>query len=166
MKYYVYGRNTKNAGFVPGDYLTLDHDVLNLIVFTIKQAQDMYRSGLKVKIYDDFEKFLIYADELSNTAIDFYELVYIGEVIYNCSDINCLPSLILNMNEELRADTLEVELTEIEGHNLINCFRDFAKFGINSELRHAFRGDHKMLDDTLLKIEEILDDNRKTNQTN
>lgn len=160
MKYYIYGRKTKKACFVPSDYLTLDHDILNLIVFAIKQAQYKYRSELKVKIYDDIEKFLVYADELSNTAIDFYELVYIGEVIYNSSDINCLPSLMLNMNEELRADTLEVELTEIEGHNLINCFRDFTRVGINSELRHAFRGDHKMLDDTLLKIEEILDDNK------
>ena len=107
MKYYVYCRKTEHVGLVPDNYLKIDYDVLNMILMAIKQAQCEYRSELKVKIYDDFKKYIIYAVELSHTAIDFYDLVYIGEVVYEPLDNDILPSLILNINVELRTDTVE-----------------------------------------------------------
>ena len=102
MKYYVYGEKTESMGLGPDNDLKIDYDILNMILMAIKEAQCQYRSELKVKIYDDFKKYVIYPVDLSYAAIDFYDLVYIGEVVYKPSYNDILPSLILNINVELR----------------------------------------------------------------
>ena len=107
MKYYVYGQKTECAGLGPDDDLKIGYYIFNMILMAIDKAQSKYRSELKVKIYDDFEKYAIYPVELSRTAIEFYDLVYIGEAIYTPLNNDILPSLILNINVELRADIVE-----------------------------------------------------------
>lgn len=116
MRYYVYGRKTENAGLVPDNYLKIDYEILNTILMAINKGQSKYRSELKVKIYDDFEKYAIYPVELSRTAIEFYDLVYIGEAVCELLGNSILHSLTLNLNVELRVDTVEVEgtLDEVE----------------------------------------------------
>lgn len=107
MKYYVYGRKTENVDLVPDNYFKIDYETLNTILMAIKECQCLYGNELKVKIYDDFKKYAIYPVELSYAAIDFYDLVYIGEVVYKPLDNDILPSLILNINVGLRVDTVE-----------------------------------------------------------
>lgn len=102
MKYYVYGQKTESVGLGPNDDLKIDYDIANRILTAIKQGQSQYGSELKVKMYDDFEKYVIYDFELSYAAIEFYDLVYIGEVVYTPTNNDVLSSLMLNLNVELR----------------------------------------------------------------
>lgn len=116
MKYYIYGRKTENVGLVPDNYLKIDYEILNMILMAIKKGQCLYGNELKVKIYDDFKKYAFFPIELSRTAIEFYDLVYIGEAVYELLGNSILHSLTLNLNVELRVDTVEVEgtLDEVE----------------------------------------------------
>lgn len=109
MKYYIYGRKTENVGLVPDNYLKIDYEILNTILMAIKKGQCLYGNELKVKIYDDFKKYAFFPVELSRTAIEFYDLVYIGEVVYKPLNNHVLPSLMLKVNVDLRADTVKGE---------------------------------------------------------
>lgn len=109
MKYYVYAQKLDYEGLAPDNYLKIDYDIFNMILMAIDKAQSKYRSELKVNIYDDFEKYVIYPVELSYAAINFYDLVYIGEVVYKPLNNHVLPSLMLKVNVDLRADTVKGE---------------------------------------------------------
>lgn len=111
MKYYVYGRKTENVDLVPDNYFKIDYETLNTILMAIKEGQCLYGNELKVKIYDDFKKYVFFPVELSHTAIEFYDLVYIGEAVCELLGNSILHSLTLNLNVELRVDTVEVERT-------------------------------------------------------
>ena len=111
MKYYVYAQKLDYEGLVPDNYLKIDYEILNTILMAIKKGQCLYGNELKVKIYDDFKKYAIYPVELSRTAIEFYDLVYIGETVCELLGNSILHSLTLNLNVELRVDTVEVEGT-------------------------------------------------------
>lgn len=107
MKYYVYGLKTENVDLVPDNSLKIDYDILNKILMAIKQGQRLYGNQLKVNIYDDFKTYAIYPVELSYAGRYFYNLVYIGEVVWEPSDNGVLESLTLNLNVKLRADTIK-----------------------------------------------------------
>lgn len=116
MKYYIYGRKTENVGLVPDNYLKIDYEILNTILMAIKKGQCLYGNELKVKIYDDFKKYAFFPIELTRTAIEFYDLVYIGEAVCELLGNSILHNLTLNLNVELRVDTVEVKgtLDEVE----------------------------------------------------
>lgn len=128
MKYYVYGRKTENVDLVPDNYFKIDYETLNMILMAIKEGQCLYGNELKVKIYDDFKKYAIYPVELSYAAIDFYDLVYIGEVVYKPLDNDILPSLILNINVELRVDTVEGRFDYMNLNILIKKIEQWGKY--------------------------------------
>ncbi|MFO3716102.1 hypothetical protein [Anaerococcus cruorum] len=162
MRYYVYGtkKQWKKYGDHPEGYLSEGNPLYKNIIALMKAAEYKYKAYLKIGIINDFKYTLIYEDRKSDEDIEKFELTYIGIIRYFPENEGTLPSLGLEISKDLKADTIQLELTDIECRNLLRCFRDYKIHASKSVyFERVCLGDHRMIDDTLFKIDEVLDDN-------
>lgn len=165
MKYYVYGNNSapKIPGNHPFGYLGEHDSDYDRIKYILRDCEDKYINELKVKPWSGFKNILVYREKLSKDDIKKYHLTYIGEATRLLLEDKIYMSMLLQLNDELRADRLDLKLTDVELKNLINYFEDIKKYDLRPRFRYQnieyeYDGDDFMLRATMKKIERILDE--------
>lgn len=158
--YYIYGNNItkRNPHSHPTGNIKEEHRVYQRVKHVLMQAEYDRIEEYKIKPLSDFKNIWVYREKLKASEVARYELTYIGHA-KDLSGARCmLPTMVLLMNDDLRADTVNLELTDVECTNLLKSFTDYQMYGMIHSSKDKAQGDYNMAMRTLTKIRKALPD--------
>lgn len=161
MKYYAYGSLERLRGEEENleGLIGTDTVVYKYILRAMKNMQDYDLHETKVRLVSGFHHILIYDKKLSDKDLKKYKLTYIGVITYITEDQeDGTPLIILTVNTELKAETIDLELTTVECETILRFFDYVEKYGASYEMEKYYMMNYRSLKKICWKMEDVLNE--------